>query len=78
LVGESGEVTLAAEKCSEGVCLRISGLTGVAESASIPKEEWGAPALLDCLETRLRGESDGTALLLEVPHPEHLLHGRSA
>jgi C4-dicarboxylate-specific signal transduction histidine kinase len=77
-VGESGEVTIGAEATTDGVLLRFSGLADVTEPIDFPDAEQGAPALLGWLGARFRSDSDGTALLLEILHHEHLLQGRSA
>jgi C4-dicarboxylate-specific signal transduction histidine kinase len=77
-VGESGEVILAAKERGEGVELKCSGLAEVADPIKFPQGERGVPALLESLGARFRSDSDGTALLLEIPNHEHLLHGRSA
>ena len=77
-VGESAEVTISAKATDVGVQLRFGGLTDVTEPIDFPEAERGAPATYEWLGARFRSDSDGTALLLEIPHHEHLSQGRSA
>jgi C4-dicarboxylate-specific signal transduction histidine kinase len=76
-VGESCEVIVGARATGEGIQLTFSGLADVKEPIS-PQAEQGAPAVLAWLGARFQSDSDGTALLLEIPHREHPTQGRSA
>jgi C4-dicarboxylate-specific signal transduction histidine kinase len=76
-VGESGEVTIAVEDTGKGVRLRFSGLADVTEPIDFTEPEQGAPALLEWFGACFRSDSDGTALLLEIPQREDSLQGRS-
>jgi signal transduction histidine kinase len=77
-VAEGGTVIVGAGATDEFVKVTFSGLTGVNEPIEPPEAVQEVAALVEWLGARFRSDSDGTALLLEIPRHEHLMQGRSA